>query len=277
MFAVAVLAAAAFGTADFLGGLASRRAGSLTALLVAQLAGFPALLPALLVAGGAPPGRLDVLWAALAGSSGAVGLLLFFRALAGGLMSLAAPITSVVSAGVPVLAAVVFGERPDGRVWAGLAAGLIAVLIVGWPGAGVSGDGRRRAALLALGAGAGFGLFFVFISRTSPADGPWPLAIVRMASLTLVLTAVLAGRTPLGLTPGAARIAVASGVLDMTANVLFLVAERRAGLAPVAVLVSLYPAVTVVLALALLRERLRTAQGVGVGLALAAVVLIAGS
>lgn len=274
---VALVAAAAYGGADFLGGLASRQGGVLASLLAVQAGGFAVLLPALaLQQSGAVLDPASVGWSVAAGAAGALGLIVFFRVLAEGQMSLGAPVTSVAAAGLPVLIGVALGERPEARAWLGIGAGLIAVGLIS--GVGRAGRGGAPRALgLAFAAGAAFGLFFVCLSRTAPAAGLWPLAVGRMTSLTVIAAAALASRAPIRIEPGPLRLAFASGVTDMLANGLFLVAERRSGLALVAVLVSLYPAATVLLSLALLRERLRPVQASGVGLALLAAVLIAGS
>ncbi|HKF75277.1 MAG TPA: EamA family transporter [Candidatus Dormibacteraeota bacterium] len=275
---VALVAAAAYGGADFLGGLASRRGGVLASLLVVQAGGFAVVLPALtLLQPAGVPDRVSVAWSVAGGAAGAVGLIVFFRVLVDGLMSLGAPLTAVAAAGLPVLAGVALGERPEARAWLGIGAGLLAVgLISGVGGTGRAGA-RPRTIGLALAAGAAFGLFFVCLSRTSTAAGLWPLAVARMTSLAVIAAAALVGRARIQIEPGPLRLAFASGVADMLANGLFLVAERRGGLALVAVLVSLYPAATILLSLALLRERLRPVQASGVGLALVAVALIAGS
>lgn len=149
--------------------------------------------------------------------------------------------------------------------------------MISWSGAGGAGRLQGKAVALALAAGAGFGLFAVCLSRTSPGTGFWPLAGARLSSLSLLAAIVLAGRVKLRVEAGAWTLAALSGVLDMSANVLFLLAVRHGVLALVAVLISLYPAVTVLLALGLLRERLRATQLVGIALALAAVTLIAAS
>lgn len=269
---LALAAAAAYGTADFLGGLGSRRASALLVTLVAQLTGLAVVVPALLA--GAPVDAASMGWGAIAGVCGCVGLVVFFRALASGAMAAAAPVTAVVSAALPVVAGVLLGERPSARAWLGVVAGMLAVAVIS-RGGGRSGRFDRRTLALAVGAGVGFGLFFVCLSRASPASGLWPLLGTRLGSVGLLSVVALTGRLPWRARPPAVGLAVLSGALDMTANALFLFATRQAALALVAVLTSLYPAATVLLALAVLRERLRPAQLAGVGLALLAVVLIA--
>ncbi|HEY7200650.1 MAG TPA: EamA family transporter [Candidatus Dormibacteraeota bacterium] len=276
--ALALLAAASFGTADFLGGFASRRAAVLTVTLVGQAAGFAVVLP-LLFLRPAPVDGASLAWGALGGAIGCVGLLAFFRALAGGVMSTAAPVTAVVAAGVPVLAGVLLGERPALQAWLGVGAGLLAVGVIGGSGgrAGAGDIRPARALALALIAGLAFGLFFVALSRAPASGGFWPLLGARVSSVSLLVVLQLAGRREWRIGGDAAPPAALSGMLDMTANALFLLALRQEQLVLVAVLVSLYPAATVILALGVLRERLRAPQVAGVGLALLAVGLISSS
>ena len=270
---LALASAAAFGTADFLGGLASRRASALLVTLAAHLAGLVVVLPVVLVLR-APVDPASLAWGAASGVCGCAGAVVFFRALASGAMAAAAPVTAVVSAALPVLAGVLLGERPAVRAWLGVGAGLLAVGAIS-RGGGSSTRIDRRVVALALAAGIGFGLFFVFLSRASHASGLWPLLGARVGSLSLLTSVILAGRMPWRATPAILGLGAVSGGVDMTANALFLLATRQAELALVAVLASLYPAATVLLAITVLRERLRALQAVGVALALLAVALIA--
>lgn len=272
--ALALAAAAAFGTADFVGGVASRRSGAFLVALIAQAAGCLVLLPGLLVLPGAP--RQEALWwGALAGIAGGIGLAVFFRALATGMMGLVSPITGAIAAGLPVIAGLALGERPGILAWVGVVIALAAVVLVGWARS-EPGQGHVMKSLgMALVAGACFGIFFVCLARAPQDSGLWPLAAARMGSLG-VLAAVLVGAGGQWRAQAISlRLAPASGVLDMAANVLFLMAVRRGDLAVVAVLASLYPVVTVILSLRLLGERLRGRQLVGAALALVAVGLIA--
>jgi drug/metabolite transporter (DMT)-like permease len=279
-YVLALCAAAAFGTGDFLGGLASRRASVWVVTLLSQAAGFAVVVPAVVVQASRPTGA-GLAWGALGGIAGCAALLIFFRALSEGVMSITAPVTAVVAAGLPITVGVALGERPDARAWLGIAAGLAAIIVIGSSGhdggAGVRRSAHLGAIGLALAAGAGFGVFFVCLSRTPHASGLWPLVAARATSVGLLTVTVLASRRRLRSEPGTLRLALPSGLLDMTANVLFLLAVRQGALALVAVLVSLYPAVTVSLALTLLRERLRAQQVAGILLALIAVALIAAS
>ncbi|TQM05963.1 EamA family transporter [Pseudonocardia kunmingensis] len=292
---VALPAALTYGVADFAGGLAARRAPVLVVTAAAQAAGLLSLLPVVGLVAGRPSSAALVI-GALAGVAGASGLLLYLRALAVGPMGVVAPLSAVISAGLPLVVGLLGGELlgPVAVLAIGLA--LVAILLA------TAGTRRDAAAstglLLGLAAGAGFGLFFVGLDATPPDSGLWPLLAGRVVSVTLLLGLVLRHRLPLptrtrvaslASEPGESpvptvraarprtpwRLMVVSGVCDTLANVLFLVATRLGDLAISAVVVSLYPVVVVVLARVLLSERLTRTQLLGAGLALAASVLLA--
>jgi drug/metabolite transporter (DMT)-like permease len=272
---LALSSAVVYGASDFLGGLASRRASVFGVVALSQLSGLVALL-ALLPWLGGPVTVADLAWAAAAGLAGATGLVVFFRALAGGVMSVIAPVTAVTAAAVPVLVGLVGGDRIGPWAAAGIVLALIAVVLVSAEGGLSSLRAARPAVLVApLIAGTAFGFFFVLLDRTSAEAGLTPLVAARLASVLLVVTVALAGRQPLRLGRAALPLVLVSGVGDMTANALFLLATQQDGqLAITGVLASLYPVSTVVLAQVLLRERLVTAQVAGLGAAVTAVVLI---
>jgi uncharacterized membrane protein len=203
-------------------------------------------------------------------------LLIFFRALSRGVMSVIAPVTAVTAAAVPVLVGLIGGNRIGPVAGAGILLALVAVVLVSADG----GLGQLRAARpgslgAPLAAGAAFGVFFVLLDRTSADSGLTPLVAARIASFLLVVVVALAGRQSLRVGRAALPFALASGLGDMTANALFLLATQQQGqLAIIGVLASLYPVSTVVLAQSLLRERLVRAQFAGLAAAIAAVVLI---
>ena len=272
---LALASAVVYGTADFLGGLASRRASVFGVVALSQVVGLAALLLLLPWLGGTVT-TADLAWGAAAGLAGATGLVVFFRALAGGVMSAIAPVTAVTAAAVPVLAGLLAGNRIGIWSGAGIALALVAVVLVSAEGGLAALRVARPASLLpALVAGTAFGVFFVFLDRTGDDTGLTPLVAARVASVALVVAIALAGRRSLRV-PGASLLLVsASGLGDMTANALFLLATQTGGqLAIVGVLASLYPVSTVVLAQIVLRERLVPAQLAGLASAFAAVVLI---
>ncbi|MGP3934842.1 EamA family transporter [Nonomuraea sp. KM88] len=270
---LAAACAVVYGTADFFGGLATRRTQVLSVVVLSQIAGLGlilALLPLL-------PGAFSdtaLSWGLAAGMSGAAGLVLFYRALATGVMSVVAPTTAVTSAALPVVFGLATGERPASWALVGVALALGSVLLVSQDSSG-GGHGSVASVAAALAAGAGFGGFFVLLSMASHESGLWPLVGARLSSVTVVALLALVTRRTLRPRPGSLHIIVAAGVLDMTANVLFLLAQQDGLLSLVAVLVSLYPASTLLLARHVLGERLRAVQMTGVACALGAVALIA--
>lgn len=281
MFETLALASAAFyGAADFFGGIAAKRAATVVIAFVAQLAGLVLLALILPLLPSSSPVTSDYGWGAASGVAGSVGVALLYRALAIGTMSVVAPITAVCAAAVPVLVALVLGERPG--VWAVIGIMLAALAIV-LLSRGVSESSARApqshagsAAGLALISGVAVGLFFLCLAQTSDDAGIWPLITGRSVSVPLFGLMAVASRQRLGLEFGVARNAVTCGILDMLANALYLVATRYGPLSLVATLASLYPASTVILARFTLGERLTRAQALGVVCALAAVVLIVG-
>ncbi|SFF32601.1 EamA family transporter [Blastococcus tunisiensis] len=272
---LALASAAVYGASDFLGGLASRRASVFGVVAGSQLIGLAALLLLLPWLGGAVGGA-DLAWGAVAGLAGAGGLVVFFRALAGGVMSVIAPVTAVTAAAVPVLVGLLGGEVIGVWTAVGIALALVAVVLVSAE-AGLAALGAARPSALApaLLAGALFGLFFVLLDRTSSDAGLTPLVTARVASVALVVLIALVGRQRLRVARPALPLVAVSGLGDMTANALFLLATQADGqLAITGVLASLYPVSTVVLAQLVLRERLVTAQVAGLLSAVVAVVLI---
>jgi len=272
---LALSSAVVYGASDFLGGLASRRATVFGVVALSQLAGLVALV-ALLPWLGGPVTRADLGWGAAAGLVGATGLLVFFRALSRGVMSVIAPVTAVTAAAVPVLAGLLGGNRIGPVAGAGILLALVAVVLVSAEGGLGQLRSARPASLSApLIAGTAFGCFFVLLDRTSADAGLTPLVAARLASFALVVVVALVGKRSLRVGRTALPYVLASGFGDMTANALFLLATQQDGqLAITGVLASLYPVSTVVLAQAVLRERLVTAQVAGLGAALTAVVLI---
>lgn len=271
---LALLSALVWGASDFCGGLASRRATSAAVVVGSQAAGLLVLLLLLPVLGGSPTAA-DLAWGAAAGVSGAAGLVIFYRALAAGVMSVVAPVTAVCAAAVPVLVGVGLGEHIGPAAGVGILLALVAVVLVA-AGGGLSAlrSARVQGLAPALTAGVLFGLFFVLLARAHPGAGLWPLVGARLASVLLVTVATVGTGRRLRVPAGALPTVLAAGVGDMTANALFLVATQHGELAITAVLTSLYPASTVVLAQLVLRERLVRAQAAGLVTALVAVALI---
>ncbi len=272
---LALASAVVYGASDFLGGLSSRRASVFGVVVLSQAVGLLALLVLLPWLGG-PVQPADLAWGAAAGLAGAAGLVVFFRALASGVMSVVAPVTAVTAAAVPVLVGLASGDSVTAWAAAGIALALVAVVLVSADrGLSALRTARPASLLPALGAGTAFGVFFVLLDRISADAGLTPLVAARVVSAAFVAGLAVAGRQSLRVPRPALPLVAASGVGDMSANALFLLATQQGGaLAITGVLASLYPVSTVVLAQLVLRERLVRAQVAGLAAAVAAVVLI---
>lgn len=281
----ALASAAVYGAADFLGGLASRRAGAIAIVIVSQFAGLISLLVVLPLLPAASPASGDWIWGAAAGVAGGAGVALLYRALAITSMAIAAPITAVCAVIVPVAVSMAFGERPGTGPLSGIALALASIVLVSQQRAesaatvaqGVSSALPSSGIVTALASGVAIGLFFLAVAEMRQEAGLWPLVAARGVSVTLFAAMAAATGRSLRMPATVTAIAVAGGVLDMLANVLYLVASRYGPLSIVVTLTSLYPAGTVLLARTVLGERLSALQVVGVICALAAIMLIVGT
>lgn len=283
-YALALTSALLYGAGDFCGGYASRRTSAVTVVAFSQAAGL-LLLFALLPFLPAAPTPSDFGWGALAGCGGGLGVGLLYRALAIGAMGVVAPTTAVSAVGLPVLVAVALGERPSTPALGGIVLALVAIVLVSRPPAHGSSTGSSPGVALqrhrfppglglALLSGVAIGLFFLALARTDAEAGLWPLLAARMTSASLFLAMVWAGGRPVRMDASTSAIVLAAGVLDMAANVFYLIATRGGPLTGMVTLASLYPASTVLLARLVLGERLGVWQGVGVVCAFIAVTLI---
>jgi drug/metabolite transporter (DMT)-like permease len=277
--AVALAAAMIFGVADFFGGSASRRSPAAGVLLITAPVGLVPLVALTFVVHGRLGGEA-VAWGGAAGVAGGLGVLLLFRGLASAAMSVVAPLTAVMSAVVPVVVGVASGERPGAGAYAGMALALAAVALISRGEEHGAGDtamvaASRSGVLLALLAGTGFGLYFALLKHAPSDSGLWPIVAGRLTSFA-VFALIAVATTGLGLPRGRpAVLALLSGICDTVANVLYLVAVRGGLLSLVAVVISLYPASTVLLARVAFAERLARPQLLGLACAALGVGLIA--
>ncbi len=271
---LALLSAGCYGIGDFCGGLATRRSSAAAVLFWSHAVGLLLVVVSLPMVSADPQAR-DLLFGVVGGLAGAAGVGLLYQALAIGPMSVVAPTTALLAALVPVLAGLLEGERPSIGVGFGMALALVAIVLVGAEGDGSLRPSDLRGLTFALGAGLGFGLFFVALSHTGDDAGTWPLVGARVTSVAVVGLLAVLGRVDLDLPVGGRQLAAVAGALDVTANLLYLLALREGLLSVVSVLVSLYPVSTVVLARLVLRERFAQLQRIGMALALPATYLIA--
>lgn len=303
---LALAAAVLYGTADFLGGVASRRASVFAVLAITVPAGAVVVLVVALLGetpwlGGLPGIGSSVRaggwgafgWAAASGACGTAGLVAFYAGFAAAPISVVAPVAALVSTVLPVGVAIAGGERPTGGMVAGGLICLIAIVLVSLPSTprrdrpeeSRSGDRRQEdgwpavARLRGLGygvaAGAGFGLFFLCLRNAGQSGVLWPVAISRTSgTLAAVGIALAAGRRPWRRADRTAVIAVVSGAVDAAANVCYVLATRTGPFGLAVVITSLYPGMTVLLARWLLGERMRWLQRAGLLLAAVGVVLL---
>lgn len=268
---LALAAACSFGVADFLGGLATRRAAVVAVTLTTNLAGA-ALAGLLVLTIDGEWTAAAIGWGAIGGFAGLVGLVLLYQGLADGPNRLVSPLSAVVAATVPIAVGVSLGDRPGALAIVGLGIAPIAIWLVAGGDIGLAGSSKRPLAL-AVGAGLGFGTFFALLAQTPDDAGAVPLLAARTTSVTILIIATVLTRpgTP---APSVLTVAIVAGVLDMTANGFFLWSTLDGDLAIVGALVNLFPAPTVLLAVAFLGERLDRKQVTGLALAIAAAALL---
>jgi hypothetical protein len=283
--ALSLAVAACYGAADFCGGLATRRASALAVVVWSQVAGLLVLLVALPAVPGVVHPR-DLVVSLICGATAPLAVGLLYRGLAVGVMGVVSPITAVLCAALPVTWGIAHGERPAALGLMGIAFAMVAVVLVSAatpapePGAARAGaPGSRRGAIPpgvpeALGAGVAFGVFFIALAQVHADAGLYPLLGTRLLSLALMLGGAFALRRPLRVPRAGLPTIGLCGALDMSANVLYVVATHAGALSIVAVLSSLYPAATVALAGVILRERLVRLQWAGVAVAFAGVLCI---
>lgn len=274
---LALLSACCYGTSDYIGGRASRSTSPLTVAVAAEVTIFPVTLLVIPVVEDGPFTAAALWWGAAGGIAGSAGVLGLYAALSRGAMTVVAPITGVVAAVVPVVVGLATGERPSGIALVGIATALVAVALVGGLVGALHQPVTVATVVLAVVVGALFGTLFVAFARTGDDSGLWPLLAARIGSVPLLCGAYAITRRggrvdPLGSSTW--RIGLAIGVLIVLANGLYLVSTREGLLSVVAVLVSLYPASTVLLASVVDHERSTRPQIVGMLLAGIAVALV---
>lgn len=308
----ALAAALLYGSADFLGGVATRRATALSILPASALAGVVVVLAAALVSGQAATGT-GIRWGLIAGAVGGVGLIVFYVGLAEGPMSVVAPTSALTATILPVAVALAGGERANPAVYLGALICLVAIVMVSSAGAVEAIDPAEQAApgkpqeaaaasvarpapgaaslidrlsrrgfhVHAIGygvaAGLSFGLFFVFLRNAGRSGALWPTVASRAAGFGVVVLAACLVRARPVIARGGSRLLLAtfgSGVLDASANVAYVLATRAGLFGLAVVLTSLYPGITVLLARFVLGERLRRTQLGGLALAALGVILV---
>jgi drug/metabolite transporter (DMT)-like permease len=276
---LALAAAAMYGLSDFFGGLVSRRASVWQVATVTQIAAVVLVGTAALVIGGSPT-TAEWLWGALAGIGTGSGTAFLYRGLSSGRMSVVAPLSAVGAALVPVAVGVLTGDRPPPITWIGIACAIPAIWLVSTsPDPSTSQPERRGridpGVVDGVLAGLGFGLMFAALGQVPDSAGLGPLAAAEVSSIAAIAVVAVAFGASWVPREREAWWGLIVGALAAVAAIMFLVASQMGMLTVAAVLSSLYPVFTVLLAALVLRERIAPVQAVGLVLALAAVVLVA--
>jgi drug/metabolite transporter (DMT)-like permease len=273
--ALGLLASLGWGVADFGGGLTSRRAPFLGVLLGSQVASIAVGLPILALRAEPAMQPLDLGLSVLGGLLAASGLAFLYRGLSVGRMGVVAPVAAVLTAALPVLFGFATEGVPSWLAIVGIGVAVVSVVLVSRsPGAG---DGRPSGLVYGLVAGAIFGAFTISASYLSDDVVLSPVIVIRVASVTFLATWILVRRQAWRVPRGRWPALVAIGVIDMAATASYISAIAIGPLAIAAILASLYPVVTTMLAAAVLRERISPVHAVGIVAAGVAVVLIAGA
>jgi drug/metabolite transporter (DMT)-like permease len=263
-----------YGASDFVAGFGTRRSTAVAVSLAGSTFALGAMLVAVPFFGGSGPSLRPMAWGAAAGLGGVIGTVALYQGLAHGRMSVVAPLSGVISAVAAVLAGLAFGDRLSLAQAAGVIVAIPAILLVSSVRQEVGGP--RSGVTEGLVAGAGFAVVFVALGRAGDASGAWPVVALQAVSVALLGLAVLVrGNAHLGLREAVAPGAFA-GLLGGTSLLLYLVATSHGQLSIVAVLSSLYPAVTILLARVVLHERWSRLQIAGLVAAGAAIALISG-
>jgi drug/metabolite transporter (DMT)-like permease len=307
---LALAAAAGYGGSDYAAGLAARRASVVRVTVLAEVTSAALLMCVVPFISSQAPTLTSVLWGIAAGASGVAGAMALYLGFRHAAFSVASSISAVGSAAFSVLAGVALGEQPGALSLAGIALALPAIVAVSAPASqprdstdagrpgrrgqgpvtkepglgpsggyrGVAPPGQHKHAVgvgLGLAAGAGFGMFFIGLNEAGSASDLWPIVITQLAAMVTV-ACVAAATRDLGLPPpGARRLSVMTGVIGGAGTSMFFLSTHHGLLAVTAVITSLYPAVTILLARVVSGERLTGLRIIGLALAAASVTLIA--
>jgi len=264
-----------WGAADFCGGLVSRKTSAYQAVLFGDATGLVALLVVAFLSGEAPLNWYSWLLCSIAGLMGALGLLLFFQAMARGQMSVASPVAALTGAILPVIVGAFMEGFPGWLTLAGFALALAAIWFISQPDGGPKSLRLRIADLsLPLMAGVVFGVYLILILRGSQTGLFWPLVASHSSGVVTMIIYTLVTRQPFLPAKTAWPLIVLSGILAVGGNGLYILAGQVGRMDVAAVLASLYPASTVLLAGLILHERLNRLQLAGILAALAAIVLM---
>ncbi|HEY2549449.1 MAG TPA: EamA family transporter [Streptosporangiaceae bacterium] len=277
---LALAAAAGYGGSDFWAGVAARRSGVLQITLLSEAASVILLAVVVPWSGADSPAGMGIAWGAGAGAGGLLGALALYEGFRHAAFSIVGPLSAVGSAGFSVLAGLLLHEHPGTLSAVGIGLALPAILGVSASAGGAAhhpaGQGHHALGVLyGLAAGAGFAVLFIGLNEAGSGDGLWPVGASQLTALVLLGgVAIVRGQVRLPAS-GARLLAVVAGLTGGAGTILFFLATHEGLLAVTAVITSLYPAVTILLARWVVGERLTLVRVAGLGFAAASVALIA--
>lgn len=269
-----LISALGWGAADFTGGLASRKSSPYQVLFLAEVAGLVPLTALTLLLREPVPALPAWLWSASASAVGTLGLLILYHALATGQMTIAAPVSALLAAVVPVLVGGLTEGLPGPLTALGFGLALLSIWIISQNGESRDVSVNLRTLRLPFLAGLFFGLYFVMIHQATREAFFWPLVSARLTGTLVMIVYALIVRGPLLPVRSIWPLVMLGGVLDVAGNAFYVLASKAGRLDVAAVLGSLYPASTVLLAWIILKEKLTIRQWMGVLLAFIAISLL---
>jgi drug/metabolite transporter (DMT)-like permease len=263
-----------WGAADFGGGMASKKSSPYAVVIWGDLVGMVVVGVLAYALDDPLPSLRSMVFIVLSSICGAIGIIILYRALAGGQMSIAAPVSALMAAVIPVFVGVIVDGWPKWLTMVGVFLALLAIWLI----ARTEHEGRQRVhwvdVRMPLFAGVLFGLFFIFMHQASGESTLWPAVFLRVCSAALLLVIALVRRDSFRVVREHWWLVVFIGVFDVAGNVFYILSSQLGRMDIAAVVGSLYPGVTVALAWLLLKERISQSQGLGIALALTAIVLI---
>ncbi|HEX9816716.1 MAG TPA: DMT family transporter [Candidatus Thermoplasmatota archaeon] len=271
--ALGLAGAASWGTADFCGGVASRKADPYVVILVSQFIGLMLLVVGAVALDQPLSGLTTLAWGAAVGLVGIVGIVSLYRGLAIGPMSVVAPVSGVFAAAIPIPVSIALEGWPGAPLFLGFGFGLVGIWLVA-RGSGSLGRISRTPLLLGILAGASFGVFYILLDQAGEGGLLWPLASARVTSVIALAPIVLMRRASLPATGRVWLLTALAGGLDAGGNVFFILVAQLGRLDVASVLLSLYPAATAIIAFLVLKERLGRTQVLGLIAMAAAIVLM---
>ena len=270
-----IASALSWGAGDFSGGLASRKMGAYRAVLWGDLLGLLIILPIALVAGESIPSTFVFINASIGGILGSVGLLVLYYSLSIGRMSIAAPVSALFAAVLPVIVGLFTQGAPTLNQFIGFGFALAAVWLISQGDTTEKFQFKHLSDLrLPILAGIGFGCYFIFVHNASKESASviWTMVASRFAGTVMLLTVVFVRRDSFSVPRDAWIVVCLNAILDLGGNLFFILASQAGRLDVSAVLSSLFPGSTVVLASIFLKEHISAKQWLGIFAALIAIV-----